>query len=128
MRITIHDLEVFYHVGVPDEERLRPQRLLLQVDLEFDFTTAAGSDELADTINYYAVAERLRHYGAGRSWRLIEKLAVELADLILAEFRPRAVTLEVKKFPLPAARLVSVTCTRRLPTAGLPFPSPPLSA
>lgn len=106
--IQITDLEVFYRVGVPDEERAQPQRLLLTVSLETDFTRAAATDDLAATINYYAVAQRLRKLGEGREWRLIETLAVEVARLAVSEFGARRATVEVKKFILPDTRQVSV--------------------
>ena len=54
-RISIVDLEVFYRVGVPDAERAQPQRLLLTVEMESDFSAAAKSDSIADTIDYFAV-------------------------------------------------------------------------
>jgi len=36
------------------------------------------------TIDYFAVAQRFAQYGEGRSWKLIEKLATEMADDVLA--------------------------------------------
>ena len=111
-KISIVDLEVFYRVGVPDAERALPQRLLLTVELESDFSAAAKSDSIADTINYFAVSQRLLKFGAGREWKLIEKLAADIADTILAEFKPLAVSVEVKKFIIPEARHVSVSLTR----------------
>ena len=110
--ITITDLEVFYCVGVPDEERAKPQRLLLTVDMEHDFHTAAAEDELVDTIDYYAVSQRLRGFGDGVHWKLIETLAVDIAQMILEDFGPRRVTVEVKKFIIPEARHVSVRVAR----------------
>ena len=110
--ITIVDLEVFMNVGVTDEERANPQRLLLSLDMEFDFSSAAVSDRLTKTIDYFAVAQRLLKYGEGRSWKLIEKLATDVADDVLSQFQPQAVTVEVKKFPIPQARYVSVRLTR----------------
>ena len=41
--ITIADLEVHYHIGVPDAERARPHRLLLTIELEHDFAEAAAA-------------------------------------------------------------------------------------
>jgi dihydroneopterin aldolase len=111
-KISIVDLEVFYRVGVPDAERAQPQRLLLTVGLEADFSAAAQSDDLADTINYFAVSQRLLQFGAGREWRLIEKLAADLADALLVEFKPPRVSVEVKKFIIPEARHISVSLTR----------------
>ena len=72
---------------------------------------AAQSDGIADTIDYYAVTQRLLKLGEGREWKLIEKLAADIAGLILAEFKPLAVTVEVKKFIIPEARYVAVKLT-----------------
>ena len=110
--IRIVDLEVHYCVGVPDEERQQPQRLLISVLMEHDFSLAAANDRLAQTIDYYAVTQRLLTLGEGREWKLIEKLAADIAGLILAEFKPLAVTVEVKKFIIPEARHVAVTLTQ----------------
>ena len=111
-QISIVDLEVFYRVGVPDAERSQPQRLLLTVVMESDFSAAADSDSIVDTIDYYAVTQKLLRFGEGREWKLIEKLATDIADLILAEFKPQAVTVEIKKFIIPQARYVAVSLTR----------------
>lgn len=113
-KISIVDLEVFYRVGVPDAERAQPQRLLLTVEMESDFSAAAKSDSIADTIDYFAVSQRLLKFGEGREWKLIEKLAADIADMILSEFKPQSVTVEVKKFPIPQARHVSVRLNRNL--------------
>ena len=112
MKISIVDLEVSYHVGVPDAERGQPQRLLLTIELEADFSAAARSDGIADTIDYFAVTRRLLGFGKGREWKLIEKVAADIADMVLAEFNPQAVTVEVKKFIIPQARHVAVTLTK----------------
>ena len=113
-KISIVDLEVFYRVGVPDEERARPQRLLLSVEMEPNFSKATKSDSIGDTIDYFAVSQRLLKFGEGREWKLIEKLAADIADMILAEFKPHGVFVEIKKFPIPQARHVSVTVARKL--------------
>jgi len=118
-KISIVDLEVFCHVGVPDEERAKPQRLLLSVEMDFDFSKAAKSDGIADTIDYFAVSQRLLKFGEWRQWKLIEKLAADIADTILAEFKPQSVTVEVKKFPIPQVRHVSVKVNRSRSTASL---------
>ena len=111
-KISIVDLEVFYRVGVPDAERAQPQRLLLTVEMDSDFSAAAKSDSIAATIDYFAVTQRLLKFGDGKSWKLIEKLAADIAGVILAEFKPTAVTVEVKKFVISQARYVSVSIKR----------------
>jgi FolB domain-containing protein len=112
-KICIVDLGVLYRVGVPDEERAKPQRLLLTVEMESDFSAAAQTDSIAGTVDYFAVSQRLLGFGEGRSWKLIEKLAADICDMILSEFKPESATVEVKKFPIQQARHVSVTLTKR---------------
>ncbi len=112
-KITIADLEVFYCAGVTDEERAKPQRLLISVDLDFDFTRAARSDRLEATIDYHEIVQDLLAYGEGRSWKLLEKLAADIAERILSRYRPEAAAVEVKKFAIPQAHYVSVSLKRR---------------
>ena len=85
--ITIVDLEVFYRVGVSDEERARPQRLLLTIDIKFDFSSAAVSGRVGRTIDYHEVTKHLIKLGENRNWKLIESVATDIAAKILSEFR-----------------------------------------
>ena len=110
--ITLCDVSVSYCVGVPDEERAQPQRLLLTVAIERDFRAAAAGDDVRQTVNYFEVSRRLIHFGEGRSWKLIETLATDIAAMVLDDFSAAAVTVEVKKFILPEARHVSVRLRR----------------
>jgi 7,8-dihydroneopterin aldolase/epimerase/oxygenase len=114
-RISIVDLEVFYCVGVTDEERAKPQRLLLTVDMSLDFSSASISDRIEKTIDYQEVANRLLKFGDGRSWKVLEKLVANLGDMILATFKPQSVLVEAKKFSIPQARYVSVSLTKARP-------------
>lgn len=111
-KITIVDLEVHYAVGVTDQERAKPQRLLLTIDLKVDFTSASISDRIEKTINYQVLVDELLKFGEGRSWKLLEKLVANVADLILAKYRPDSVLVEAKKFSIPQARYVAVSLTR----------------
>src|SRR5271168_5430720 len=111
-QIIIHELEVFMRVGVPEAERAKPQRLLVTVELEHEFTAATRYDRLRETIDYHAVAVRLAGFGRRRSWKLIETLAVDMAKMILREFKPGRVSIEIKKFILPKTRHVAVRVTR----------------
>jgi FolB domain-containing protein len=108
-RISIVDLEVQFCVGVSDAERAKPQRLLLTVEINLDFTAAATSDRVERSINYQNVVDDLLKFGVGRNWRLLEKLATNIGDAILLRYKPDSVLVEVKKFVVPQARYVSVT-------------------
>ena len=111
-KIKITDLEVFYQVGVTDEERAKPQRLLVSVEMEHDFTSAISRDNLAETLDYFAIARRLLRFGEDCHWQLIETLAADIAAMLQDEFQAKTVSVEVKKFVIPQAAHVSVALTR----------------
>lgn len=110
--IIIADLQVSYHVGVSDAERAEPQRLLLTLEVQHDFTGAVAGDNLAETVDYDALCQRLLGFGEGCHWHLIETLAADIAAMVLEDYPARGVTVEVKKFCIPEARHVSVRLTR----------------
>jgi len=110
--ITIKDLGVLCKIGVPDEERSKPQRLLITVEISGDFSRAAQSDDIAHTINYYDVSQRITQLCATESFKLIERLADEIARILLNDFDAQQATVEVKKFILSNARHVSFRLTR----------------
>jgi len=111
--IRIIDLEIFANIGVPDAERREVQRLLVSLEISIDsFSHAAGTDNLAWTINYADVTEHIKHVAAKRARKLLETLAEEIAFDLLKTFPIKKITLEIKKFVLPDARYFSVKIER----------------
>jgi dihydroneopterin aldolase len=109
-RIHIEELEVRGRVGVRDSERAQPQRLSLNVTLWPKI--AELQDDIANTVNYSAVAECAKEFVCRHTCKLIETLAEEIAAHLLAQFDLRKVEVEVRKFVLPDANYVSVTAVR----------------
>ena len=107
-RISLHGLRFLGRHGVTLEERMEPQPIEVDVDLETDLSGPAASDELTDTVDYSMVFELVRGIVEERSFRLIESLAGEVAAAVLAahgdeEPRLSAVEVRVRKpqAPLP---------------------------
>ena len=107
-RIVIKDLEVDAHIGVTESERAQPQRLLITVELERDLAEAGRKDSEAATTRYDVVADMVRKVVAERPHKLVEAVATEIAEMILARKLATGVTVEVKKFSIPRTRYVSV--------------------
>ena len=109
--IRINGLEVQARIGVPDEERAQPQRLVLDVVLESDFRGLG--DDISRTTDYAAAAEWLRAECARCEVRLVETLAEDLTAGLLERFpRVSAATIGIRKFILPDTRDVSVRIRR----------------
>ena len=111
--IILKDIEVRFRIGVPAEERAQPQRLLISLELDLDTRAAAATDDLAQTVNYFDLHQRVVGLGEGREWKLIETLAEEVARIGLAHPLVQAARVEVKKFILPQTQHVAVCIERR---------------
>src|SRR2546427_527893 len=98
MTITINDLAVFYRVGVTDEERAKPQRLVLTIEILHDFYAATKTDDLTQTMDYAGVCERLLKLGEGGSGKLMETLGADIAETLIQDFGARTVSGEEKNF------------------------------
>lgn len=117
-RISLAGLRARGHHGVYDFERERGQDFVLDVVLELDLAPAARSDDVADTVHYGELAERLVAVVGGEPVNLIETLAERLAEVCLADTRVAAATVTVHKpqAPIPHEFAdVTVTITRRRP-------------
>ncbi|HUB67549.1 MAG TPA: dihydroneopterin aldolase [Candidatus Methylacidiphilales bacterium] len=98
-----------------DHERKRAQKLLITLEMEAgNLRPAAKHDDIARTVNYFAVAERVKEWVAQKPPRkLLETLAEDLAAELLEAFPIQNITVEIKKFIFPDTRWVSVQITRK---------------
>lgn len=112
-QIIIDGLELSTHIGVPDEERAQPQKLRATLTLHIPCCTAAAqTDDLAQTVNYYEVAERVKALAADSPRKLIERLADEIAALALTFPLVQKVQVRLDKFILPETKCVAVEIER----------------
>ena len=113
--ITLTGLRVWGRHGVLPEERRDGQDFVVDVSLSVDTRPAAASDDLADTVDYAVLADRLAAVVAGEPVDLIETLAGRLAEVCLADDRVISTTVTVRKpaAPIPHAFAdVAVTVVR----------------
>lgn len=111
-QILIEELELTARIGVPDKERAHPQRLTVSLVLEPRKGFRDLADDLARTVDYAAVCAELQRFASGRQDKLLETLAHEMAEHLLAKFALRRVELELRKFILPETRFVAVRIGR----------------
>jgi 7,8-dihydroneopterin aldolase/epimerase/oxygenase len=99
--IALTGLRVRGHHGVFDFERREGQDFVVDIALEVDTSTAAASDDLADTVHYGELASALAAVIGGEPVDLLETLAARLADVCLADTRVLATTVTVHKPQAP---------------------------
>jgi dihydroneopterin aldolase len=111
-RIEIRRLRVSSHIGVPDAERAAAQELRVSVVIHVATPFAAMADDLARTLDYAALALEIQALAAARPRRLIETLAADIADHIMAAEGVVVVEVVVEKFILPDTDCVAVSLRR----------------
>jgi dihydroneopterin aldolase len=114
-RIKLTGLKVRGRHGVYDFERRDGQDFLIDATLWLDSRPAAASDDVADTVHYGELAERIAAVVGGEPVNLIETLAARLAELCMADERVIAAEVTVHKPQAPIAREfadVAVTARR----------------
>lgn len=95
--ILLTGLKVFGHHGVFDFERRDGQEFTIDLRLGLPLKDAAASDDVADTVHYGELADRMAAIVAGEPVNLIETLAQRIADAVLEDERVKVVTVTVHK-------------------------------
>jgi dihydroneopterin aldolase len=114
-RITLTGLSVRGRHGVFDFEKRDGQQFVVDLTLWLDLTEAAATDDLAATVDYGALAGLAAGIIGGPPRDLIEAVAAEIADTVMARYRVHAVEVTVHKptAPIPLTFAdVSVTIRR----------------
>jgi dihydroneopterin aldolase len=110
--IFISGLDLPVLIGVPDAERAVWQVLRADVAMRPKLSFESMADSIEATLDYEAVANRLRALAAERPRKLIETLAAEMADMVLDQFGARWVRVELRKRILPGVDAVGVRIER----------------
>lgn len=100
-KILIRGLRVCACHGCKDFEKTQPQPFLFDADIYFDFSRAAATDNLSDTVNYSVASKIIVSVAQNNSYNLIEKLAYECAYAVLESTPAERVVLTVYKPEAP---------------------------
>ncbi len=84
--VYIRDLRIDTTIGIYDWEREVRQTVSLDLEMATDIAAAAASDDIQYALNYKAVAKRIIAHVESSGCLLVERLAEEVAALVLAEF------------------------------------------
>ncbi len=110
--VSVRDLSVSAVIGVHDWEREIEQTLVFTVDMVADVRKAAATDDLADALDYSAVAAAITAVVRDGKFRLIETAAERVAERLLADFPITRLRLELRK-PIATGSYIAVVTTER---------------
>ena len=107
--LSLVDLKLLCRVGVPHQERAKPQKLLCTVTVPVpDLKKAAQTDNIQHTLNYFNLSQLLRKTAQAKERKLIETLASDLAAATFQHFPPPWSEIEIKKVIIPETRHISL--------------------
>jgi 7,8-dihydroneopterin aldolase/epimerase/oxygenase len=115
--VSIRDLSVATVIGVHPWEREIEQTLIFNVDMEADVRQAAATDDLADALDYSAVAAAIATVVRDGQFRLVETAAERVAEHLLAGFPLTSLRLELRK-PIADGgytAVITIERTREIP-------------
>lgn len=95
--VLIEGLEVRTVIGIYDWEREIRQSVRLDLEMAWDISKAAESDDINDTLDYKAVSKRLISFVESSNFGLIERLAEQCAAIVMQEFSVPWLRLKMSK-------------------------------
>nr|WP_154324498.1 bifunctional dihydroneopterin aldolase/7,8-dihydroneopterin epimerase [Pantoea sp. 201603H] len=95
--VFIEQLAVVTTIGVYDWEQTIQQKLVFDVEMAWDNRKAAASDDVNDCLSYADVADVIIAHVANGKFALVERVAEEIATLLLSRFASPWVRIKVSK-------------------------------
>ena len=84
-KIVIEEMEFYAFHGHYQEEQIVGNRFLVDLEMDADLTTAAGSDNLNDAVNYQQAYQIIKNEMRRTKSNLLENIGKRILDALYAE-------------------------------------------
>lgn len=105
--VFIEQLSVITTIGVYDWEQTIEQMLVFDIEMGWDNRKSAKSDDVNDCLSYADISETVIGHVEGQRFALVERVAEEVAELLLTKFNSPWVRIKLSK-PGAVARAANV--------------------
>jgi len=95
--VYIRDLRMDAVIGIYEWEKRIKQQININIEMGWDNSVPAASDDIKDTLNYKASAKLVKELVASSQYELVETLAEKIAGLLLKEMQIPWVKVSVGK-------------------------------
>ena len=95
--IEIKDMSVHCIIGVYDEERLKPQELLITLKCQINLDENQDLDNIDNVTSYADLKSEITGFVSSSKYKTLEKLITELQKVILKKFPIDIQLLEINK-------------------------------
>ena len=110
--IEIEDLKVDTIIGVFDEERLKPQTILISIKCQLDLDHNQDLDNIENVTSYSDIKKEIVTFISASQYKTLEKLITELKKQLDNQFPIKVEKLEINKIEIAKkynAKKVSVS-------------------
>ncbi len=97
MLIKIKNLKLHTILGVYNWEKTFNREIIINAEIETDFTRSLESDNVEDTIDYDVITTKIKKLVTDNQFKLIEKMAQEMMNKIMEDARIKRCKLEIDK-------------------------------
>ena len=97
MLIKIKNLKLRTNLGVHNWEKTFDREIIINAEIESDFTLGLESDNIEDTLDYDIITTKIKKLIAENKFKLIEKMAQEVMNKIMEDARVKSCKLEIDK-------------------------------
>jgi len=111
-RIFIKNLIVLSRIGLTDRERRRKQKVVVNLEIFIDLRGAGKTDEMDRTINYKEILEKVRKIASDGEYKLLERLADEIASNLLESFAVESVDVTLRKAKYSKSPIMGIGISR----------------
>ena len=105
--VFIEQLSVITTIGVYDWEQTIEQKLVFDIEMGWDNRKSEKSDDVNDCLSYADISETVIGHVEGQRFALVERVAEEVAELLLKKFNSPWVRIKLSK-PGAVARAANV--------------------
>ncbi|MDC3150442.1 dihydroneopterin aldolase [SAR86 cluster bacterium] len=96
-KVFIENLEIETIIGIFGWEREVKQIVRISLEMSFDISKAGKSDNIDDALDYKKIGKSIVNLVENSSFFLVEKMAEEIASLVLQNERIEEIKLRVEK-------------------------------
>ena len=111
--VFVRDLEIMALIGIYDHEKIKPQRIIVNIDLSVHEADGPITDDISHVVSYEIIAKKVEAIVAEGHLNLVETMAERFAEACLRDKRVAAARVRIEKPDIiPNARSVGVEIER----------------
>lgn len=97
MIIKIKNLKLKTILGIHEWEKTFDREIIINAEIHTNFNKSLITDEIVDAIDYDEIVTNIKNLVAKERFKLVEKMAQEIMDLIMSDQRISHCKLEIDK-------------------------------